>query len=274
MLELVSGNRVNYGMPTVGGVRRDISGSKTGEILKILNLIEKRTRYYEGIFRNDRAIRARTFDLGKLPRKHVLERSIIGPVARGSGVRTDIRADLPYLLYDDMEWKVIVQEGNDVHARVMVKVLEMYQAVNILRSCLSRLSKVTDLKLVNRAPFAVPPEEAIAVTEAPRGELIYYARSNGTDRPERMRIRTPTFVNIVNCLPPMLEGQQLADLPVIVSSADPCFSCCDRIALIDENKGTTRMVDEAWLKRLEMKNHKASGGPGQSDVRRTSGGQS
>lgn len=253
MLELVSGNRVNYAMPTIGGVRRGIPGGKIKEVLKVLNLMEKRTRYYDKLFRSDRSIRARTLGLGMLTRRRCLDYSIIGPVARGSGVRTDIRADVPYLLYDDMDWRVIVKNGCDVHARVMVKTLEMYQSIRLLRTCFSRLARLKDPALVNKAPFVIPPSEAIAVTEAPRGELIYYARSNGTDKPERMRIRTPSFVNLVYCLPPMLEGQQLADLPIIVSSADPCFSCCDRVTLIDERSGSTQLVDEAYLKRLEAK---------------------
>ncbi len=248
-LELLSGNRVNYAMSTTGGVRRDIPGGKSGEILKRLNILEKSTGYYEKLFKSDRSIRARTMELGKLHKSYVLDYSIIGPIARGSGVRTDIRADVPYLLYDDMDWRVVVKEGCDTHARVMVKVLEIYQSIKIARACLSRLARLQDRTLVNKAPLSIPPAEAIAVCEAPRGELIYYARSNGTDRPERMRIRTPTFMNLLYCLPPMLEGEQLADLPVIVSSADPCFSCCDRITLIDEKSGSTKIVDEAWIKK-------------------------
>ena len=251
ILELVSGNRVNYGMTTIGGVRRGIPGSKIKEIAKILKLLEKRTRYYENLFRSDRSIRARSVGLGNLSKRQCLDYSIIGPTARGSGVRTDIRADVPYLLYDDMDWNVVVKGGCDVYDRIMVKVLEMYQSIRILGTCISRLSRLTDTSLVTKAPFVMPPAEAISVTEAPRGELIYYARSNGTDKPERMRIRTPSFMNLIYCLPFMLKGQQLADLPVIVSSADPCFSCCDRVTLIDENKGTCQVVDEAWLKKLE-----------------------
>jgi membrane-bound hydrogenase subunit alpha len=250
MLEMVSGNRVNYGMHTIGGVRRDIPGSKSGEILKILNLIEKRTKYYENLFTRDKSIISRTVGLGKLSMKQVLDYCIIGPVARGSGVRTDIRADVPYLLYKEMDWKVVVKNGCDVHSRVLVKILELYQSIRIIRACISRLVKLDDRTLVKRAPLIIPPGEAIALTEAPRGELIYYARSNGTDMPERMRIRTPTFMNIMYCLPPILEGQQLADLPMIVSSVDPCFSCCDRVTLIDQRKGSVKTVDEAWLKRL------------------------
>jgi membrane-bound hydrogenase subunit alpha len=248
-LELLSGNRVNYAMPAIGGVRRDIPGGKSGEILKRLNIIEKSTAYYEKLFRSDRSVRARSMGLGRLHKSHVLDYSIIGPVARASGVRTDVRADVPYLLYDDMDWRVIVRDGCDTHARVMVKVLEIYQSIRILRGCLSRLARLRDRSLTVRVPPVIQPAEAIAVGEAPRGELIYYARSNGSDRPERMRIRTPSFMNLLYCLPPMLEGEQLADLPVIVSSADPCFSCCDRVTLIDGKSGSARRVDEAWLKK-------------------------
>ncbi len=248
-LELLSGNRVNYAMSTIGGVRRDIPGGKLGEVLKRLNLLEKSVDYHERLFRNDRSIRARTMGLGKLQKGYSLDYSIIGPVARGSGIRTDIRADVPYLLYDDMDWRVIVKDGGDTHARVMVKILEIRQSIKIIRSCLSRLARLQDRALTVRAPTIIAPTEAIAVSEAPRGELIYYARSNGTDMPERLRIRTPSFMNLLYCLPPMLEGEQLADLPVIVSSADPCFSCCDRVTLIDEKSGSARRVDEAWLKK-------------------------
>lgn len=206
MLELVSGNRVNYGMPTVGGIRRDIPGKKSAEILKRLKKIEKSADYYKKMFMKNHSVRRRSIGTGRLKRKHVLDYSIIGPVARGSGVRTDIRADVPYLFYDEMDWSVIAMEGGDTHARVMVKVLEMYQSIKILRTCLSRLARLQDRSLVVKAPFTIPPAEAIAVTEAPRGELIYYARSNGTDSPERMRIRTPTFMNIVYCLPPHAGG--------------------------------------------------------------------
>ncbi len=256
MLELVSGNRVNYAMPTIGGVRRDIPSAKAGEIAKLLGKLDERARYYGKVFGSDRSIRARSAGLGLLPKGFCLDHSIIGPVARASGIRTDVRADVPYLLYDDMDWKVIVDKGSDVKARVMVKVLEMHQSISILSTCINRLGKMDDRTLMSKKPFFIPPDEAIAVTEAPRGELIYYARSNGTDTPERMRIKTPSFTNLVYCLPPMLKEQQLADLPVIVASADPCFSCCDRVQVVDERRGSVQLVDEAWLKRLEKRRGK------------------
>jgi NADH-quinone oxidoreductase subunit D len=251
MLEQISGNRVNYAMPTVGGVRRDIPNHIIPGMLKKLDYLEKRSKYYTKVFSNDGTILARTRGLGILSKEKVEDLSIVGPVARGSGLKTDIRRDSPYLNYDDLNWDVIVRKENDNRARVMVKVLEMFQSINILRQCLSRLDRL-DRDIFKKVTLNIPPAEAISVTEAPRGELLYYALSNGTDKPERMRIRTPSFVNLMYAIPIVLKEQQLADLPITVASLDPCFSCTDRMTLIDTNSGEKKTVDETYLKRLEQ----------------------
>ena len=249
MLEQVSGNRVNYAMPTMGGVRRDIPNHIIPSMLEKLNHLEKRTEYYRKLFLRDRTIIARSRGVGILPKKDVERLSIVGPVARASGVRIDVRMDFPYLKYGDLDWKVIVEKGEDSQARVMVKVLEIFQSISILRQCLKKLPSL-DREIKTKVPLAIPKTEAIAIMEAPRGELVYYAMSNGTDRPERMRIRTPSFVNIIYSLPIMLKEQQLADLPIIVASIDPCFSCTDRMTLIDTKSGERKTVDETYLKKL------------------------
>lgn len=252
MLEQISGNRVNYALPTIGGVRRDIPSHMIPGMIKKLDYLEKRAKYYSKVFAGDRTIIARTRGLGILPKAKAEDLSIVGPVARGSGMKTDVRRDFPYLNYGDLDWEVIVQNGNDNRSRVMVKVLEMFQSISILRQCLKRLPG-TGREIRRKVPLTIPPAEAIAATEAPRGELIYYAISNGTDRPERMRIRTPSFVNLVYAIPIVLKEQQLADLPINVASLDPCFSCTDRMTLIDTNSGERRTVDETYLKRLEQR---------------------
>ncbi|UCD07380.1 MAG: nickel-dependent hydrogenase large subunit [Candidatus Aenigmatarchaeota archaeon] len=249
MLEQVSGNRVNYAMPTVGGVRRDVPNHIIPSMLKKLNHLEKRTEYYRKVFLRDRTIIARTRGLGILPKKDVERFSIVGPVARASGLKIDVRRDTPYLKYDDLDWKVIVEKAEDSQSRVMVKVLEIFQSIKILRQCLKKLPSL-DREIKTKVPLVIPKAEAIAITEAPRGELVYYAMSNGTDRPERMRIRTPSFVNIIYSLPIILKEQQLADLPAIVASIDPCFSCTDRMTLIDTKSGEKKTVDETYLKKL------------------------
>lgn len=252
MLEQISGNRVNYAMPTIGGVRRDIPSQIIPSIFKRLDYIEKRTKYYSKVFTGDRTIIARTRGLGILTKKQVEELSIVGPVARGSGVKDDIRRDHPYLNYGDLNWDVVVKKENDNQARVVVKILEMFESVSILRQCFNKLPKL-DREIKKKVPMSIPGTEAMAVTEAPRGELVYYAISNGTDKPERMRIRTPSFVNLMYAIPIVLKEQQLADLPITVASLDPCFSCTDRMTLIDSNSGEKKTVDETYLKKLEQK---------------------
>jgi NADH-quinone oxidoreductase subunit D len=250
MLEEISGNRVNYAMPTIGGVRRDISGQVAKSVLKKLSEIEKRVEYYRKLFLDNRTIRKRTMGLGILPKKQANSLSIQGPVLRASGVDYDVRRDAPYAAYPEIrDWKVITEDGGDVHARVVQKVLEMPEACKVLSHALTKMPK-GDLKV--KAPVVIPENESLSLSEAPRGELLYYARSNGSDRPERLRIRTPSFSNMLS-LPVILKEQQLADLPVIVGSIDPCFSCTDRVTLIDEKTGIARNVDATYLKRLGEK---------------------
>jgi NADH-quinone oxidoreductase subunit D len=98
-------------------------------------------------------------------------------------------------------------------------------------------------------PENVPENEAVGRTEAPRGELMYYVRSNGTNKPERVRIRTPSYANWPSAKP-MLIGGTIAEIPIVVASIDPCFSCTDRVTIIDAETGKSRIVTKEELRRL------------------------
>jgi len=250
MLEDISGNRVNYALPTIGGVRRDIGDEKKQNVLKMIPYLEKRFRYYLDVFTSDRTICKRMKGIGMLPKKDANSLSIQGPVLRSSGVNYDVRWHAPYEAYPEIrDWNVIVEDGGDVYARVIQKIKEMSEATVVLRHALRSMPK-GDIR--TKAPMTIPGNEGLSLTEAPRGELLYYARSNGTDTPERMRIRTPSFSNML-CLPVILKEQKLADLPVIVGSIDPCFSCTDRVTLIDVNSGEQKNVTEGYIKKLGEK---------------------
>lgn len=250
MLEEVSGNRVNYAMPTIGGVRRDISEKVRQSILGKLPALVKRLEYYKQVFMRDLSIRKRTMDIGILPKADANKFSIQGPVLRASGGDYDVRRDAPFAAYPEIkDWNVVVEKEGDVHARIMQKIMEMYESAKILEHALRRLPH-GDLKA--KTLLAIPESESISLVEAPRGELLYAAKSNGTDTPARMRIRTPSFSNML-ALPIILKDQQLADLPVIVGSIDPCFSCTDRVTLVEERTGKAKTVDATYLKRLGEK---------------------
>jgi Ni,Fe-hydrogenase III large subunit len=249
ILEKISGNRVNYAMNTIGGVRRDVPEGAIPDMLKKLDYLDKRVDYYVRIFSQDRMILNRSRDVGILQKKDVGKFSIVGPVARASGINYDVRRARPYAAYDDVHWSVITSGEGDALERFMVKIRELSQSISIIRQCLHRLKKLGDRDLKVRAPFMVPENEAVAVAEAPRGELIYYGKSNGTDKPERIKMRTPSYANLLSYRPVLL-GQHLADLPLIIASTDPCFSCCDRVTLVDVNNEETTNVDANYLRRM------------------------
>lgn len=250
-IELLGGKRVNYGLNTIGGVRRDMSEDVKNKIGKILKYIEKRFKYYIKVFTTDITILRRTEGIGILEKKDAIKYCIVGPTARASGVDYDIRRIDPYMAYNMVDFNIITDNGCDIQARVKVRLLEALESISIIKQCLKDIKK-GDIRI--KVPFIVPENEAISRSEAPRGEIVYYGRSNGTDKPERIKIRTPTYINLLS-IKPMLVDENLADLPIIVMSIDPCFSCTDRITIIDVKSGKREILGEQeFRKRVDGKN--------------------
>jgi len=166
----------------------------------------------------------RTQNVGKLSKDDALQLCVVGPVARGSGVSIDVRKEEPYEAYGEIPFKLITYSTGDSWARFMVRLDEIDESINIIEYALDHLP--TGPFRV-RAPRVVPAGEAVNRVEAPRGELFYYVKSNGTAYPERVKVRTPTFANIPAFLK-TAEGGNIADVPANFVSLDPCFSCTDR----------------------------------------------
>ncbi|MCL6451502.1 MAG: nickel-dependent hydrogenase large subunit [Acetobacteraceae bacterium] len=225
VLEMISGNRVNYAINTVGGVRRDLDPSVVEKTLRAIDLLEERTHYYQKVATGETTFMARMRGVGKLSREKALELCAVGPFARASGVDIDVRRDDPYAAYNEIPFQVIVLDWGDVLARAVVRVLELYQSYNIVRYALKSLP---DGPVAVKAPRKVPPGEVVSRYEAPRGEDIHYIRSNGTEMPERVKVRAPTLGNLPAVVE-SLKGGYVADIPITVASIDPCLSCTDRI---------------------------------------------
>lgn len=245
LLEAVSGGRVNNAMNAIGGVRRDIPSSVFPKLRRLTHFVEERAAHYAGMVAEDRTIRKRTEGIGVLERKEAVSLSSVGPTARGSGLNYDVRSE-GYEVYSIAGFKPVLQQEGDVKARLLVRMGELAESASMIRKCLTKMPK-TELRV--KQPLNVPENEAIARVEAPRGELFYYARSDGSDKPARVKIRTPTIMNIL-ALKPMLLGQQLADLPIIVSSIDPCFACTDRVTVIDNRTEKQRTMTGTELRRM------------------------
>jgi NADH-quinone oxidoreductase subunit D len=144
-------------------------------------------------------------------------------------VARDVRVDAPYAGYADFPVQMILHTGGDLEARFVVRIEELFETYRVIRLILSNLPPG---ELTARMPRKVKEGEAISRVEAPRGELFYYIRSGGGDMPDRIKVRTPTLSNWGTVLA-TVAGHKLADVPMILVGIDPCFSCNDRMVVID-----------------------------------------
>ena len=234
LMELLTGNRVMSSFNRIGGVSRDISSSLAEKMRARLPELKKRIEHYIEVFETDPTILARTSQVGFLSRQDAIELCAVGPTLRASGICFDVREDDPYAAYEELSaFRPVVRKECDNWARYMARLQECLVSIEIIDEALSSLPSGP---VRVRAPRRVKPGETVFTVEAPRGELLYFVRSNGTDKPERVKIRTPTISNLAP-VRKMLEGVFVADIPVTLASIDPCFSCTDRALFIDIRTG-------------------------------------
>jgi membrane-bound hydrogenase subunit alpha len=230
LLALVGGNRVNYGVNTIGGVRRDITPDQVQDIKKNIDILEERTKYYIELALKETTLAARLGGVGRLSKEDALRFGAVGPVARASGIARDVRKDDPYASYDEIPFELITDDHADVYGRTVVRVLEIMESYKIIRYALDNLP---DGPLVAKVPRKIPVGEVVSRYEAPRGEDVHYVKSNGTDKPERVKVRAPSLANWA-AISHMIEGDYLADVPIIIAAIDPCYSCTDRSIVIND----------------------------------------
>jgi membrane-bound hydrogenase subunit alpha len=232
LFEMISGNRIHYAMNTIGGVRRDIPAAMTSKIGKGLDFLEKRLKYYLNVVQTEQTILKRTAGVGILKPKDAVDLCAVGPTLRASGIKNDVRSDDPYVAYDEIPFNVITHGGCDVLSRLLVRCEEMLESIKMIRYASDNMPEGI---IRVQVPTKVPQGEAVSRVEAPRGELIHYAKSNGTTKPERYKVRSPTLGNIP-ALCKMLLGGYVADIPIVLAGIDPCFACMDRMAFVDTKK--------------------------------------
>jgi NADH-quinone oxidoreductase subunit D len=238
ILAMLTGNRVNYGINTIGGVRRDIDPEHLKKIAKAMDTLEERTKYYIKIAKEERTLIERLSGVGVLSHDDAIKLGAVGPTARASGVDRDVRRDDPYAAYDELKFKVVTDNHNDVYGRTLVRMGELVETYGMIRQLIKNMP---DGPITVKAPRKIPAGEAVSRYEAPRGEDMHYVKSNGTEKPERVKVRAPTLANI-QTVAKMLEDRQLADLPIVIAAIDPCFSCTDRLTVIKEVNSRKRRV--------------------------------
>lgn len=238
MLELVGGKRVQYNYIRYGGVHRDITSASAGFIRKELRELKQKYEDAQEAFMSNEVLRGRLRGVGVLTRETALDLGVVGPTARGSGIETDIRKDMPYSAYDEVDFKVPTAKAGDAYARALVRLEEIWQSISIIEQS---LSKMPTGPLPSTKPRYVSRKgEATASVEAPRGENFHFVIA-GTKTPRFVRVRPPTFANII-AIPNMLKGGTLSDVPVVVSSIDPCFACTDRVIVVDNDSRSVKEV--------------------------------
>ena len=255
LVEMISGRRVGYSINTIGGVRRDIDYNILVKTIDVANFIASRAEYYEKIVLSERTILDRTEGVGYLSKADAIRLNTVGPTARASGVKRDVRYNMPYAIYDETPFDIVFDDGCDVLARIIVRIREMVVSAEIIKWIVFNMPKTGEIKQ-KVTPFTKPPEnEAISRVEAPRGELFYYLKSKGDLKPERVKIRTPTLANIVSIIH-MVKGHYIADIPPIVAGIDPCMSCMDRVVIVDVNKEKKTVWSHEELWRYSIKWYK------------------
>ena len=222
IIEETTGGRVIFGVCKVGGVRRDVDDSTLKRILKKLNEIEADYDALARVFKTDYTIQHRFSDVGVLSGEDAYRVGAVGPTGRGSGLSQDLRK-LGYAVYNELDFEPVTESAGDCYARCMVRVREVNACMDLIRQSVEKMPEgPVDVKVKG-----FPEGEFFSRLEQPRGEVVYYLKSNGTKFLDRFRVRTPTFANIPALLH-MLGGCDLADVPVIVLSIDPCISCTER----------------------------------------------
>lgn len=252
LLENISGNRVNYSANLLGGVKIDISDAQKDALRRGMDFLEGRTKHYLKVVTEDETFLGRTRKIGVMTLEEATLLGAIGPTGRASGVLRDVRIDSPYVGYPDFPANIITSTAGDLEARFVVRIKELLESYRLVKEIADHLPGG---ELTAKVPRRIPEGEVVSRAEAPRGELFYFMKSNGTEKPERIKVRTPSLCNWGSVLTTAI-GHKLADMPMIMAGIDPCFSCNDRMVMINGKKSETQVWNWEDLRQYGIEYYK------------------
>ena len=251
LLEEITGLRMNHNYIRPGGVAADLPDGWEEAVLRICDLVEPRLEEYDVLLTGQPIWRERLQGVGVISTEECMALGVTGPILRSTGYAWDLRSNMPYLAYEDVDFDVLVGSFGDCFDRYAIRLNEIRESMKIVRQIVERMPAGdyrTQDKKVTPPPraridesmealihhfkiftegFKVPEGEAYAAVESPRGELGCYLVSDGSSKPMRLHIRAPSFVNL-QALPYMMEGALVADAVAIISSVDPIMGEVDR----------------------------------------------
>jgi NADH-quinone oxidoreductase subunit D len=256
LLEGLTGNRVNYSANLLGGVKFDLDQAQTDSIRKGVDFLEERTHHYLDVIMHDSTFLQRTRGIGVMTTAQAEVMGAVGPTARASNVKRDLRVEVPYQAYRTFPVRMALDTRGDLEARFEVRLNELFESFRLIRQILDNLPEG---ELVTRIPRRIPAGESVVRLEAPRGEVYYFVKGNGSDKPERLKVRTPTICNLTSVIR-LAVGHQLADVPMILAGIDPCFSCNDRMVQVrDANSDSQKMMTWEQLRQHGIDFYRSAG---------------
>ncbi|HEX9908696.1 MAG TPA: NADH-quinone oxidoreductase subunit D [Thermoplasmata archaeon] len=224
LFQALTGGRLTYNYPRIGGVAHDLPANFERDALRAVDYMETRLKQYEDMFEGSKIFMMRNVGIGILKKGDAVNLGVTGPSLRASGVSYDLRKDMPYSVYPEMDFAVATHEDCDCYARYRVRMDEMWESCKIIRQSLKKMPK-GKWRIV--APRTAPVGTGLGRVEDPRGEGMMYLVGDGTDRPYRLKIRSPIFVT-VSAAPKILVGYKLADVVAIMGGLDMCIGEADR----------------------------------------------
>nr|WP_256297548.1 NADH-quinone oxidoreductase subunit D [Haloarchaeobius salinus] len=235
LLEQLTGQRMMFNYFRLGGVAWDLPEPREAffeDVRETLATFPPALEEYHDLLTSNEIFQLRCVDTGHLDPDTAKEYGCTGPVARGSGVDYDLRRDDPYGYYDELDWDVVTEDGCDNFARVLVRLREVEESARIIEQCVDVLEEWPDedRTIQSNVPRTLKPEadtEVYRAVEGAKGELGIYMRSDGTGTPARFKIRSPCFSNL-SALPPIAEGEYVADLIASLGSLDTIMGEVDR----------------------------------------------
>lgn len=254
LAQLVTGGRKTYGNVVMGGLRRDMSATDIKKSLELLVTIEKQlTEVWDAVM-DDKDQINRWKGVGILDRQVARDFSPVGPNVRGSGFARDSRHDHPYDFIDQLEFNVAVENGCDVYSRENVRYKELLESISIIRQCFEMMP--SGRTIIKPQTMIKPGAYGIGNDEAPRGENIHWIMHGNAQKVYRWRCRAATYNNW-SSLRYQFRGNTIADAALIVCSLDPCYSCTERVTVVDINSKKSKVLTHKDLKRYSqtLKNH-------------------
>ena len=247
LAQLVTGGRKTYGNVVMGGLRRDMTNHEIKKGLEIINKLDIQiSEIWDAVLEDKRQI-GRWKGVGILDRQIARDFSPVGPNMRGSGFKRDNRYDHPYDFFKQIEFEVAVEHGCDVFAREMVRYKELKSSIHIIRQCFELMPQTPIM--IDPVTMIKPENFALGHDEAPRGENVHWIMQGSAQKVYRWRCRAATYNNWPS-LRYQFRGNNISDAALIVCSLDPCYSCTERVTLVDVRTKKSQILTEKDLKKF------------------------